>query len=113
MKDEKIVGVKGKKEHSINLGRLDPKAEYQWLPNNSDDRLLHPLIRNTQGELEKASWEEAMDLIVQKAKDVMKEKGGDGVAILCSDKQYSLNARFNRKTRQRPIAHGRTAKFIE
>ncbi|WP_240377489.1 molybdopterin oxidoreductase family protein [Bacillus piscicola] len=81
VKDGKIAGVRGNKDHSINLGRLDPKAEYQWQPNNSPDRLLQPLIRNDQGKLEKATWEEAMDLMVQKAKEVIQKNGGDGVAI--------------------------------
>ncbi|MGY4690911.1 molybdopterin oxidoreductase family protein [Salibacterium sp. K-3] len=81
VKDGKIVGIKGKKEDSINLGRLDPKAQYQWEPNNHEDRLLHPFIRNQEGNLEKASWDEAMNYIVKKAKEVVKEKGGDGVGI--------------------------------
>ncbi|KAB8136784.1 molybdopterin-dependent oxidoreductase [Gracilibacillus oryzae] len=81
VKDNKIIGIGGIDEHPINKGRLDPKAKYQWIPNNSKDRLLTPMIRNDQGDLEPASWEEAMDLIVRKAKEVLKDKGGDGVAI--------------------------------
>ncbi|WP_077623725.1 molybdopterin oxidoreductase family protein [Sediminibacillus massiliensis] len=81
VKDDKIVGIRGINEHSINKGRLDPKAKYQWIPNNSEDRVLTPLIRNSAGELEPASWDEAMELVVRKSKQALKEKGGDGVSI--------------------------------
>lgn len=81
VKDNHIVGIRGKTEHDINLGRLDPKAKEQWISNNHATRLLSPLIRNQQGELEEASWDEAMDLIVQKAKETVEEKGGDGFSI--------------------------------
>lgn len=81
VKNNHIVGIRGKTEHDINLGRLDPKAKDQWIPNNHSTRLLSPLIRNQQGDLEEASWEEAMDLIVRKAKETVEEKGGDGFSI--------------------------------
>lgn len=81
VKDNHIVGIRGETEHDINLGRLDLKAKDQWIPNNHATRLLSPLIRNQQGELEEASWDEAMDLIVQKAKETVEEKGGDGFSI--------------------------------
>ncbi|WP_409305106.1 molybdopterin-dependent oxidoreductase [Peribacillus sp. SCS-155] len=81
VKDGKIVGIKGNAKHSINRGRLGPKGENQWHANNAPDRLLTPLIRNEEGKLKPASWEEAMELIVGKAKQSLKEKGSNSVAI--------------------------------
>ncbi|WP_261130746.1 molybdopterin-dependent oxidoreductase [Bacillus sp. Marseille-Q3570] len=79
--DNRIVGIRGKKDHPINLGRLDPKAKDQWIPNNHDDRLLTPFIRDNDGRLQPASWKEAMEKIIGKAKEVLRELGGDGFAI--------------------------------
>ncbi|MBM7552002.1 molybdopterin oxidoreductase family protein [Thalassobacillus pellis] len=81
VKDDKIVGIKGEVSHSINMGKLDPKAKDQWYANYSKDRLLTPMVRNENGELEKATWEEAMDLMVEQAKKTLKNKGPDGFSI--------------------------------
>lgn len=81
VKDNKIVGIKGNEKHSINRGRLDPKGENQWYANNSPDRLLTPLIRNKSGKLVPASWDDAMDLLVEKTKATLRKLGPNGIAI--------------------------------
>lgn len=81
VKNNQIVGVKGNAAHPANRGRLDPKAEWQWVPNQSSDRLLHPLIRGRSGKLLKATWDEAMDLFVGKVREVLRSAGPLGVAI--------------------------------
>ncbi|QTD43074.1 molybdopterin-dependent oxidoreductase [Sporosarcina sp. Te-1] len=81
VKDEKIVGIKGNKDHPINRGRLGPKGENQWYANNAPDRLLTPLIRDANGTLQPASWDEAMNLIVSKAKQSLREKGHNSICI--------------------------------
>lgn len=72
VKDGRIVGVRGRAVDSANHGRLGPKGLNGWEANNSPDRLKHPLIRR-QGKLEQATWDEAMDLIVQRSKDIIAE----------------------------------------
>lgn len=81
VKENKIVGIKGNENHPTNCGRLGPKGENQWYANNSPDRLLTPLIRNSAGQLVPASWEEAMGLFVEKAKEVLRTKGSNGISI--------------------------------
>jgi ferredoxin-nitrate reductase len=81
VKDNKIVGVRGNEKHPINRGRLGPKGENQWYANNSPDRLLNPLIRNKSGKLVKATWDEAMGLLVDKAKETLETIGPNGIAI--------------------------------
>ncbi|UOR10891.1 molybdopterin-dependent oxidoreductase [Halobacillus amylolyticus] len=81
VKENKLIGVRGMQEHQTNLGRLDPKAKDQWIANNSPDRLLHPLVRNHEGKLKEATWDQAMSKIVDKAKEVIQEKGPNGAAI--------------------------------
>ncbi len=63
------MGVRGRAVDRINHGRLGPKGLHGWVANHSSDRLTHPLIRRN-GQLEKASWDEAMDLIVQRSKEI-------------------------------------------
>lgn len=47
---------------------------------NAKDRLTHPLTRKN-GELQRASWDEAMDLIVAKAKSIRKKLTAHGIAF--------------------------------
>ena len=70
VKDGRIVGVRGRAVDSVNHGRLGPKGLHGWVANNSPDRLTTPLIRRN-GKLEKATWDEAMSLIVQKSKELI------------------------------------------
>ena len=69
VKDGRIVGVRGRGADVVNKGRLGPKGLNAWEANHSADRLLQPLIRK-QGALREASWDEAMDLVVERTKDV-------------------------------------------
>jgi anaerobic selenocysteine-containing dehydrogenase len=69
VKNQRIVGVRGRPSDAVNRGRLGPKGLNGWEANNSADRLTHPLIRRA-GKLEQASWTEAMDLIVARTREV-------------------------------------------
>ncbi len=74
VKDGRIVGVRGRAVDRVNKGRVDPKDLYGWQANNSEDRLKSPLVRK-DGKLVEASWDEAMDLIVERSKRLLEEKG--------------------------------------
>jgi ferredoxin-nitrate reductase len=65
----RIVGVRGRARDRVNRGRLGPKGLYGWEANDSADRLREPLIRRG-GRLEKASWAEAMGLLVERSKEI-------------------------------------------
>lgn len=69
VKDGRIVGVRGRAEEVVNHGRLGPKGLHGWEANNSADCLTHPLVRRN-GTLKRASWDEAMQLIVEKTRQV-------------------------------------------
>ena len=68
----KIVGVRGRATDHVNRGRLGPKGLHGWEANLSKDRLTRPLIRS-RGRLRKASWGEAMGLVVAESKRVVEE----------------------------------------
>jgi ferredoxin-nitrate reductase len=74
VKDDRIVGVRGRAVDRVNRGRLDPKDLYGWQANNSEDRLTKPLVREG-GELVEASWEEAMGRIVARSTALLRDKG--------------------------------------
>ncbi|AKD55260.1 molybdopterin oxidoreductase [Spirosoma radiotolerans] len=72
VKDGCIVGVRGLDRDPVNHGRLGPKGLHGWEANHSPDRLTKPLIRR-DGKLEEASWEEAMNLIVERSRDIIQK----------------------------------------
>ncbi len=68
-----------------NQGKLCVKGrfghDYLWHP----DRLTTPLIRRN-GQLEPATWDEALDLIKTRLATIKAESGPDAIALLCSAK---------------------------
>ncbi len=72
--DGKCVGVEPNKRSPINEGKLCPKGMTCWEPVHSPDRLTTPLIKKN-GKFEEASWDEALDLIVQKFTEISKKLG--------------------------------------
>ena len=76
-----IVGVRGCEGHPVNDGRLGPKGLNQYYANRHPSRATHPLIRNSSGQLVRASWDDAMQLVVGRFNDALAVDGPDGVAI--------------------------------
>ena len=63
--DGKVVAVQGDREAPVNKGLLCVKGYHAGAALYGKDRLTQPLIRKN-GQLQSASWEEAIDLIAQK-----------------------------------------------
>jgi ferredoxin-nitrate reductase len=57
----------------VNHGRLGPKGLYGW-QGQLHDRLTRPMIRNGTTLVE-ASWDEAMDLITTRSRELLDSKG--------------------------------------
>ncbi len=79
MKDEEIVSVKGVDGASPNDGHLCVKGRYGYDFIYSKDRLTMPLIKEN-GEFREAEWDEALDLVADKFKQIIKESGPDALA---------------------------------
>src|SRR3954467_12533368 len=79
VKGNKIVGVRGRADDHVNRGRLGPKGLHGWAANNSDEHLTHPMIRR-DGKLQRASWDEAMRLIVERSKELIDKYTGKSMA---------------------------------
>ncbi len=87
VKQGKIVGVRGRASDRVNKGRLGPKGLHSWTVNAHKDRLTYPMIRKN-GVLERASWDEAMNLIVEKTKDVQKRLTNHGIGFYTSGQLF-------------------------
>lgn len=86
VKDNHIVRANGVEQSPVNEGKLCLKGIYGWDYVNSKDRITYPMIRKKDGKfdrsgtLERASWDEALDLIAEKMLQVKKDFGGDAIA---------------------------------
>jgi assimilatory nitrate reductase catalytic subunit len=88
----RVVGIEPRYEFPVNEGRLCPKGVTSYLQTHHPDRLLHPLIKRN-GIFERASWDEALDLVVSKFKQLQEEFGKDSIAVysgssLTTEKTY-------------------------
>jgi anaerobic selenocysteine-containing dehydrogenase len=87
VKDGRIVGVRGRAQDLVNRGRLGPKGLHGWEANNSPDRLTYPLVRRN-GKLERASWDEAMQLIVDRSRQVQRDYTAGAIGFYTSGQLF-------------------------
>lgn len=87
VKQGRVVGVRGRAVDRVNKGRLGPKGLNASLTLHHKDRLRHPLIRK-DGRLQQATWDEAMDLIVSKAKEIRDRLTAHGIAFYTSGQLF-------------------------
>ncbi len=76
--------VKANPEHPITAGFLCPKGALlpKWF--HSEDRLRKPLIRTGErgsGKFREASWEEAINLVARKLREVIARHGSESVLV--------------------------------
>ncbi|MFF1613134.1 molybdopterin oxidoreductase family protein [Amycolatopsis sp. NPDC058278] len=88
VKDGRIAGVRGRADDRVNHGRLDPKDLFGWQANSSPDRLTTPLVRKN-GELVEASWDEAMDLVVSRSKELLDAHGPGALGFYTSGQLFA------------------------
>jgi len=82
VKDNHIVKVTGV-DAVPNLGKLCVKGRFGWPFVEHPDRLKTPLIKEN-GALREASWEEALNLVVSRLKEIRDQAGPDKIAGWCS-----------------------------
>lgn len=100
VKDDRIVGVRGRCVDRVNRGRLDPKDMFGWQANAAKDRLTSPLVR-TRGALQPCDWDTAMDRIVERSKQLLESHGPGAIGFYTSG-QLFLEEYYT----QAVIAHG-------
>jgi len=87
VKDGRIVGVRGRAVDRVNHGRLGPKGLHAWVANHSSDRLTQPLMRRN-GKLEPVSWDEAMEAIVQRSKQICQQHTSGAIGFYTSGQLF-------------------------
>ena len=87
VKDGRMVGVRGRGADLVNRGRLGPKGLHGWKANASADRLTRPLIRRGEG-LQEATWDEAMQLIVSRSKELIRDYTADTMGFYHSGQLF-------------------------
>lgn len=60
-REGRIIGVQPAMDGPANEGALCVKGQFAYDYVHHPDRLTHPLVRNAAGELQRASWDEALD----------------------------------------------------
>jgi len=80
VKDDRIVGVRGRAVDRVNHGRLGPKDLFGWQANGSADRLTTPLVRR-DGVLEETDWDTAMDLVAGRTRELLDELGPSSIGF--------------------------------
>ncbi|HET7436277.1 MAG TPA: nitrate reductase [Thermoanaerobaculia bacterium] len=79
--DGQIVAVRGRGDFPVNRGRLGPKGLNQFYANRHPTRGTRPLVRNRSGKFVTASWDAAMERIVEKFNEALVTEGPDAVAF--------------------------------
>lgn len=88
----RVVGIEPRYDFPVNEGRLCPKGVTSYLQTHHPDRLLYPLIKRN-GIFERAGWDEALDLVVSKFRELQEAHGKDSIAVysgssLTTEKTY-------------------------
>ena len=78
VEDGRATAVKGDPDHPITHGFLCGKVSNYLDRVYSGDRILHPLVRDG-GELRRASWDEALDLVAAGLKRAIDTHGGESI----------------------------------
>ena len=99
IKEGQVVKITSNSESVVNGMNLCAKGRFGYDYIHHEDRLTYPLIRKN-GKLEKASWEEALQLISDKFNQFKKESGSDSLGVLssakCTNEENYLLMKFAR-----------------
>jgi anaerobic selenocysteine-containing dehydrogenase len=81
VEDGRLVKLRSDHEHPLSRGFACPKGIAMTDVQNDADRVLHPLRRRGgPGEFERVSWDEALDDIAGRLRDVRRRHGGSAIA---------------------------------
>ena len=76
--------IAGDPEHPANFGRLCSKGSALGDTLGLETRLLHPMLRGADGVLQRASWDAALDRVVDGFRNIIERHGPDSVAFYLS-----------------------------
>jgi len=83
VKDNRVMKASGIEDLPPNNGGLCVKGRFGTDFISSPDRLTAPLIKK-DGALQEASWDETLDVVANRLKDIKSEHGSDSIGVLTS-----------------------------
>jgi formate dehydrogenase major subunit len=100
VRGDRVVSVRGDKENPVNRGQLCVKGRFGYHFINHPDRLKTPLIKR-DGKFEEASWDEALELVAEKFREIIEESGPWAVGGISSARcTHEDNFAFQKIMRQ-------------
>ncbi len=85
VKGNEIIKVTGTEDSEPNFGSLCVKGRFGYHYVNHDERIKSPLIRES-GSFREASWEEALNLVSRRLKEIKSDSGPDSIGVFSSAK---------------------------
>ena len=109
VRDGKIVKVTGVEDGAPNQGRLCVKGRFGYDFIYSEERNKTPLIKEN-GEFREASWDEALDFVAGRFKEIIEKHGPDSVAgVSCArslnEDSYQMQKLFRAVFKTNNIDH--------
>lgn len=86
VKGNRIYRVIGDDTIGVNKGSLCAKGRFGYQYITSPERINSPLIKKEEGELVRATWEEALDKAAKGFKEVKEKHGAEHIGGICSDR---------------------------
>ncbi len=81
-----IVRADNRDKSGINGDFLCAKGRFGFDFVESPDRLTQPLVRNSSGKLEPATWEHAIRVAAAKLKEIRDARGGSAIGVIGSNR---------------------------
>ena len=78
------AAISGDPSHPSNFGRLCSKGSALGETLGLENRLLHPMIRSSNGAMERVAWADALDHVAHRFSDVVLRDGPGAVAFYLS-----------------------------
>ncbi len=112
-----IVRGDNRDKSGINGDFLCNKGRYAFDFANSGERITHPLLRQTNGQMVQVSWEEALTHVGKKFAELRDSRGGKSIGViggnrLTNEEAYLLQKFARSVLGTNNIDHHRTADYV-
>jgi NADH-quinone oxidoreductase subunit G len=112
-----IVRGDNRDRSGINNDFLCNKGRYAFDFANNEDRITQPLVRQPNGEMKPVSWEEALDHVGKKFRELRDTRGGKSIGVIGSNRTTNEEAYLLQKFARtvlgtNNIDHHRTADYV-
>ena len=113
-----IIRADNRDKSGMNGDFLCAKGRFGFDFVESAERLTTPLVRNSEGKLEPATWEHALRFAGKKLQEIRDARGGDAIGVIGSNRttneeNYLLQKFARTVLNTNNIDHGHTTNYAE